>query len=209
MDRKLTGEMGMNQEHAVARLAASLVGYANTSIGRELPSIERLEVMAMGAKRFILAVLVVDWMMALCTAVPDLRRATIHLVSTPDEGEDGQVRYDFDVGVSCVESNSQCLRHYAEVEDLTVRWMLEDATYPTFVRELLAADPNEQVILPLTLCRESLPWDVRETQRDATEYFRAFREASPRLAHDIVVGLQFGADVNKVQDRARDRPRAA
>lgn len=209
MDWNLTREIGTNQEHAVAQLAASLVGYANTSIGQELPSIERLEVMAMSAKRFILAGRVVAWMMDLCTAVPDLRRATISLVSTPDEGEDGQLRYDFDVGTSCVDSNSQCPRRHAEVDDLTVQWILEDGTYPTFVRELMAADPNEEVVLPLTLCRDSLPWIVRGAQSDVTEYFRAFREASPQLAHDIEVGLQFGADANKVQDRARNRPRAA
>lgn len=211
MDWKLTREMGTNQEHAVAQLAASLVGYANTSIGHELPSIERLEVIAMNAKRFILAGRVVDWMMALCTAVPDLRRASIHLGSTPDVGEDGQIRYDFDVGTSCVNSTSQCLRHHAEVEDLAVQWILEDGTYPTFVRELLAADPREEVVLQLDLCRDSLPWDSRDTQNRVAEYFRAFREASPGVAHEIDVGLRFGADLSSVEERqpAQPRPRAA
>lgn len=205
MDGKIIGEMGINQEHAVAQLAASLVGYANTSIGHELPSIERLEVIAASAKRFILANQLVNWMMELCAAVPELQSAEIHIVSTPELGHDGEVRYDFDVRVS----NLKSPRFQDDVEYQTQLWILEEGTYPTFARELLAVDPKGEAVLALMLCRDSLPWTVRDTEARVARYFLAFREAAPQLAHNIEVGLQFGADANKVQDRARDRPRAA
>ncbi|CUJ69118.1 Uncharacterised protein [Achromobacter sp. 2789STDY5608633] len=207
MDKNPSRSLENNQEHAVAQLAASLIGYANTSVGQALPSIERLNVMAMNAKRLILAGRIVDWMMDLCTAVPDLRRANLYVVSSPEQGSDGAILYDFDLSVSCVESNSLSLLHDATVTEQATLWLLEEGTYPTFARDIVAVEPNEQSVLELQLCRDSLPGSSRETGVSMREYFEAFRTASPVLAHEIETGLLYGCETD--HNKVHDRPRAA